>query len=131
MPEIVKCPKCERQLRVPDNLLGKKVKCPSCGTMFTAGATQEEEPEIAEAELDQEPELGKKKKPTRRDELEDDQDRYDENEYEDRPRRRKSRRRDAAPHRGSLILTLGILSLVVCHPLGLFAWIMGNNDLKE
>ena len=35
------------------------------------------------------------------------------------------------PHRGSLILVLGILSLVLC---GIFtaipAWIMGNSDLK-
>jgi hypothetical protein len=36
------------------------------------------------------------------------------------------------PHRGTLILVLGILSFVLC---GIFtaipAWIMGNNDLKE
>jgi hypothetical protein len=36
------------------------------------------------------------------------------------------------PHRGTLILVLGILSFVFC---GIFtaipAWIMGNNDLKE
>lgn len=36
------------------------------------------------------------------------------------------------PHRGTLILILGILSFVFC---GIFtaipAWIMGNNDLKE
>ena len=35
------------------------------------------------------------------------------------------------PHRGTLILVLGILSLVVCAPLGIAAWIMGNGDLKE
>ncbi len=35
------------------------------------------------------------------------------------------------PHRATLILVLGILSLVVCAPLGIFAWIMGNADLKE
>ncbi len=35
------------------------------------------------------------------------------------------------PHRGTLILVLGILSLVVCSPLGIFAWIMGSNDLRE
>jgi len=33
------------------------------------------------------------------------------------------------PHRGTLILVLGILSLVVCAFLGIPAWIMGNNDL--
>jgi hypothetical protein len=35
------------------------------------------------------------------------------------------------PHRGTLILALGILGLVVCGPLGIAAWIMGSNDLKE
>ena len=34
------------------------------------------------------------------------------------------------PHRGNLILDLGILSLVICAPLGIAAWIMGNGDLK-
>jgi hypothetical protein len=35
------------------------------------------------------------------------------------------------PHRGTLILVLGILGLVVCGPCGIAAWIMGANDLKE
>ncbi len=35
------------------------------------------------------------------------------------------------PHRGTLILVLGILSLVLCAPLGIAAWVMGNGDLKE
>lgn len=38
---------------------------------------------------------------------------------------------DLAPHRGPLILTLGILSLIVCQPLGLAAWMMGNQDLQQ
>src|SRR5258707_1005708 len=36
MPEVVTCPQCERQLRVPDELVGQRVKCPTCGTNFTA-----------------------------------------------------------------------------------------------
>jgi hypothetical protein len=35
------------------------------------------------------------------------------------------------PHRGTLILVLGILGLIVCGPLGIAAWVMGANDLKE
>jgi hypothetical protein len=35
------------------------------------------------------------------------------------------------PHRGTLILILGILSLVICAPLGIAAWVMGSGDLKE
>ncbi|MFG0304794.1 MAG: DUF4190 domain-containing protein [Phycisphaerales bacterium JB040] len=32
---------------------------------------------------------------------------------------------------GVLILVLGILSLVVCAPLGIVAWLMGRGDLKK
>jgi len=35
------------------------------------------------------------------------------------------------PHRATLILVLGIVSLVVCGPLGIAAWLMGNTDLRE
>jgi predicted Zn finger-like uncharacterized protein len=38
MPQLVSCPHCQRQLNVPDNLLGKNVKCPSCQNTFTATA---------------------------------------------------------------------------------------------
>jgi hypothetical protein len=35
------------------------------------------------------------------------------------------------PHRGTTILVLGILSVVTCQPLGIFAWVMANADLRE
>jgi len=35
------------------------------------------------------------------------------------------------PHRGTLILVLGILGLVCCVILGIIAWVMGNTDLRE
>jgi hypothetical protein len=34
-------------------------------------------------------------------------------------------------HRGGAVLALGILGLVVCFILGVIAWVMGNNDLRE
>ena len=36
MPEIVSCPNCRRRSRLPDALIGKKVKCPECKEVFTA-----------------------------------------------------------------------------------------------
>ena len=30
-----------------------------------------------------------------------------------------------------MILVLGILSLIICAPLGIVAWVMGSGDLKE
>ncbi len=38
MPNTIYCPSCNRMLRVPDELVGKKVKCPSCGMIFIASA---------------------------------------------------------------------------------------------
>ncbi len=35
------------------------------------------------------------------------------------------------PHRGGLILTLGLIGLFVCGPLSLAAWVMGSGDLHE
>lgn len=35
------------------------------------------------------------------------------------------------PHRGVMILVFGILGLVCCVILGIVAWVMGNDDLKE
>jgi len=35
------------------------------------------------------------------------------------------------PHRGTLILVLGILSIVCCFICGIIAWVLANGDLKE
>lgn len=35
------------------------------------------------------------------------------------------------PHRGTLILILGIVGIVICMPCGIAAWIMGKKDLQE
>ena len=34
------------------------------------------------------------------------------------------------PHRGTLILILGILGLVCCMPCGIVAWVLGKSDLQ-
>lgn len=36
-PSVVRCTQCKRALRVPEALLGKRVKCPGCGAGFVAG----------------------------------------------------------------------------------------------
>jgi hypothetical protein len=38
MPIQLTCPACDRPLRVPDDLIGKDVKCPSCLNQFVATA---------------------------------------------------------------------------------------------
>jgi len=39
MPDVViNCPQCQRQLRVPEEMLGRLVRCPSCSMTFTLAA---------------------------------------------------------------------------------------------
>ena len=35
------------------------------------------------------------------------------------------------PHRGAVILAFGILGFLVCALLGVAAWVMADNDLRE
>src|SRR5262245_31287127 len=38
MPVLVNCPSCNGPLRIADSLLGRKVRCPACRTVFDATA---------------------------------------------------------------------------------------------
>lgn len=44
MSQTVMCPECSRKLKVPDPVLGRGVRCPSCKTTFTANAALKEPP---------------------------------------------------------------------------------------
>lgn len=223
MATIVDCPECQRKLRVPEELLGQNVKCPTCGAKFVASpsgpdgqapaspieapapplaaspvATHASEATAAfppppgdpsplapagdvPPPLSLEPQikvtLDERVPPNRpREEPSDRPDRAgpsppngpadradrdllpcpycgeriaklarrcrfcgetlegaDDRPWE-RPRRQGGVRRDCDPHRGTLILVLGILSLVLSCiglPLGIAAVIMGRRDLKR
>jgi len=134
MPEIISCPQCQRQLRVPDNLIGQPVKCPSCATIFNAAPAETiDQPAQPVLPL---PPLEIPLAP----------DRSPRSDYRDDPRQQGFggrpneedfgydpgyRRRAYEPHRGALILVLGILSLISCAVLGPFAWVLGNNDMQQ
>jgi predicted Zn finger-like uncharacterized protein len=87
MSSVDNCPHCGQQVRIPDEMLGRLVRCPLCGQAFTAGGN-----EIAGSA-------------------------YSVQSVE--------------PHRGGLVLTLGILGLVLFYFLGPFAWYMGAQDLDK
>jgi predicted Zn finger-like uncharacterized protein len=50
MPIIVSCPNCSGQLRVADDLIGRKVRCPACSTTFEAASAPAPKPLPAESE---------------------------------------------------------------------------------
>lgn len=35
------------------------------------------------------------------------------------------------PHRGGVVLALGILGILCCFICGIIAWVMGNGDMRE
>jgi hypothetical protein len=143
MAEIISCPNCQRKLQVPQQYLGQKVQCPDCRHMFTAGTAASAE--APPASTPSAPPAPKSDDRRRRDDYDDEDDRparrgrYDDDdddrEYDDVRRRRH--RGDFVPHRGGLILAMGLIGLVgflACvFPvvLGPIAWIMGNSDLRE
>jgi predicted Zn finger-like uncharacterized protein len=47
MPIIVSCPSCSGQLRVADDLIGRKVRCPACSTTFDAASSSAPAPKPA------------------------------------------------------------------------------------
>jgi hypothetical protein len=137
MPEIISCPACQRKLQVPEEYFGQTVQCPECKHTFTAGPASPA-PVAAPTEPVRVPEWDKPPERQRRDVDETEQDRPRRQRFEDEEEEeyaRRPRRRYVAPHRGSMILTFGILSIVLfpCSTpiFGPLAWIMGSSDLAQ
>jgi predicted Zn finger-like uncharacterized protein len=66
-----RCPGCQSQLRVPDEFLGKRVKCPKCGHIFQAGQSPPPVVEVVPVEEEEQQSsvpatLKKKKKKARK-----------------------------------------------------------------
>ncbi len=117
MPIDTKCPGCGRLLRVGDEHAGLHARCPACSTIYLVpGGLGPGEPPRTTGE----------------------------NPFGDRtegagdggrstlPPVAVSPTRHATPHRGGLILVLGILGWIVgCPIFSVAAWMMGSSDLRE
>jgi hypothetical protein len=138
MQETINCPSCQRKLQVPEALIGQDVQCPTCGATFVANLNAPA-PRVPPAynpgayPLEpQPPPAPRQRKSYRRDDDDYDYEDYDDRPERDVPARRYRRRRDMLPHRGSTVLTLGILSIFLLQViLGPIAWVMANQDLEE
>lgn len=127
MPIELTCSGCGQTLRVGDEHAGKKARCPQCGAIVSVPA----------AETPPSGSLGPSPF--------DDSGGADEpvNPFSDFPEPSANPYQSPTtpvdiktpyhykPHRGGLILTLGILGIFCCGPLGIVAWVMGSSDLKE
>jgi hypothetical protein len=116
---LIRCPHCGKEYKLWQNFIGKVIKCVSCGQRFTGvdseGAYQKP---AAEEEEEKRPSRGRPQAG---------------GVEEEEEARGESRLGDLKPHRGVLILVLGILALpTLCGIiLGPIAWVMAINDLKE
>ena len=188
MALTISCPSCERKLLVPDELLGRSVRCPDCRTVFAGEPNPTVAPPAPPAPpppapptvaptpnltLDDtrapagpaEPDAGVvsgfppvpraeeggpdlRPCPLCGERIRADAVRCrfcgeDVAAEDDRPWERPYRtpvRRDCEPHRGPLLLTLGIISLVLLPcwmfsvvglPLGIVAWVLGQKDERK
>jgi predicted Zn finger-like uncharacterized protein len=133
MPISMTCPKCSGKLRVPDDLAGKKVKCPKCATVLPVAA-----PEGAA--------ITKEKPPARSEGIAETITTLEEVDDDEAPRSRKiarSVRRDPAEEAVSTIIPykngralaayyLGVFSLIPCAGLllGPAALVLGILGLR-
>ena len=109
MPEQIRCPECDATLRVPDNLLGKSVKCPKCQTTFTAELDGPAEPE----RIVKEPSRASSRRPSPPVEEEDEELPPEDEEEEERPRRRRRRRRRSSAEAESAVAGPAIALMIV------------------
>jgi len=129
MPEQVRCPSCNAALRVPENLLGKNVRCPKCQTTFLAELEEPAEPE----RIVREPSPAARRRPRPPEDFEEEDElppedeleelpEEPEEEYEERPRRRRrgGRRRAAA----EAAVAGPAISLIVIGSLDIFLVIL-------
>ena len=123
MPIEFKCSHCLSTLRVADEHLGKHARCPNCQTL---NRVQPEGPPPAVAET-------LPSHPTDLPFSEVDKNPF-VSPHPHAPLGRTPGYGRPKPHRGAIVLTLGIMSLICCNPLlilGIMAWVMGRNDLIE
>jgi hypothetical protein len=133
MATVVDCPSCARKLRLPTELVGRTVKCASCGNLFEARDTPTQTPlPVPREEPPPERPSVKSRSKRRKDpdwercpfcdeevkasasrckycgeRLDGDREEEDFRPWE----RRGAVRRDCEPHRAGLVLTLGIVSI--------------------
>ena len=117
MPEQVRCPECNAPLRVPDNLLGKNVKCPKCQTTFIAETDEPTERQ----KIVREPAPARRSRAM--EETEEEEFFVEEEEEEHPRRRRRGKPRSAAAMAAvsgpaTALLVVGIID-IVCGILGL------------
>lgn len=109
--DVIPCPRCPRRLSVPETAWGQLVQCPACGAQFVATADGQAEPELLVALPVEEPApppaLLHPEPFSAASSL----------DFQSMPDH-------VRPHRGIVILLVGIFSVALCW-LPLLSWFLG------
>lgn len=135
MADIVACPNCQRQLQVPETFFGQQVQCPDCRHLFQAEPPANSVQSAAPSSLtDPHPTRDEERAASeRRNESRGRLRKYEDDDDDLADVGNPRRRTYLAPHRASLVLVLGLLSMccIGAPVTGIIAWILGAGDLKE
>jgi predicted Zn finger-like uncharacterized protein len=109
MAQIVTCPSCSTELRIPDEMLGRKVRCSQCSKAFLPGDDRQPEPASANRQRDPD----RKFEPGRR-------RRRERDDYDDYPRR--SQKSGSGMTWLAVVGGMVLLGVLVCGGLGFFIY---------
>ncbi len=118
MMHVFACPKCGKQLKAPAETVGRKSKCPHCGTIITVPAAAVEDVPVAQPDLEVTETRVRPRRPvvSREQAPEVPPPRFS--------RRVRSRMEEAGEATGKKALNgLGVASLIIGIVILLFAWI--------
>jgi phage FluMu protein Com len=99
VPTAIRCQNCKKSLRVPDTLIGKRIKCPGCGHAFVAEPPEEEPTSVVEIDEEAEsrkPERGTQPPPRTSSAGTDADDDEEHDDYAETPAPRKKARQRRA-----------------------------------
>ena len=130
MPIEFKCKSCSTTLRVPEEHRGKQAKCPKCQTLNLVQADSFQAAPLGSGDMfagaaSPKETLSSGALPSTNP--------FQAGPSSSLPLGRAAGRAYQIAHRGPLVLTLGIVSLV-CNVLlipGILAWVFGKSDLKQ
>jgi hypothetical protein len=109
MPIPITCPSCNGKLKAPENLAGRKVKCPKCSQAIPVPAAA---PVAAAIEIEEEPEV----------------DRDEGDEAPAKRKKKKKKKKKAAKSDTTIILVAGgISTIIMLGVLGLLVWTFSEN----
>jgi hypothetical protein len=160
MALTIKCPHCEKALSVPDEAVGRMVRCPACQTAFliaqpvrqpdtpAGGNVPPPLPAASPPAWDRDSPSARRKRPEEATKGRKKKRYGGENDEEEPERKKKSKKDDqnpfalqdeeghtrplGRPHRGGFILALGILSFIGgCFILSFITISMANVDLIQ